>query len=71
MGRMFLLPLTSSCHVLTVPSSAAVENLCPQASNSTDDMDGTAYGGGTVAAGRTPYVAVALSLPNCSNHVVY
>jgi hypothetical protein len=27
---MLLLPPTSSCHVLTVPSTAAVANLCPQ-----------------------------------------
>lgn len=70
-GSMLLLPPTSSCHVLIVPSSAAVENLCPQASNSKADMDGIAYGGGTLAAGRTLYVAVAMSLPNCIYHVVY
>lgn len=29
-------------------------------------MDARAYGGGTFAAGSTPYVAVALSLPNCT-----
>lgn len=53
-GRTLLLPPTSSCHVHTVPSSAALANRCPQWSNCNADIDARAYGGGTFAAGRTP-----------------
>lgn len=53
-GRTLLLPPTSNCHEHTVPSNAAVANLCPHWSNCTDDIEARAYGGGTFAAGKTP-----------------
>lgn len=53
-GWILLLPPTSDCQVHTVPSSAALANLCPHGPNCTADIDAKACGGGTVAAGRTP-----------------
>lgn len=44
-GWILLLPPTSGCQVHTVPSSAALANLCPHGPNRTADIDVKAYGG--------------------------